>query len=752
MRTGEGLHRFVDPVDGAVYLYTQFETYDAHRMYACFDQPDLKATFRLSVHAPAGWTVRQRRRRRGAAGRGRGRARGRFAQTPRVSTYITALVAGPYAHVHDEHDGIPLGPLLPRARWPSTSTPTSCSPSPSRASTSSTGSSATATRSASTTSCSSRSSTPARWRTPARSPSSRTTSSAARSPTRPTSGAPRRSCTRWRTCGSATSSPCAGGTTCGSTSRSRPTCRSSRRPRPPAGPAPGRRSPTPRRPGPTGRTSCPSHAPDRGRHPRHGRRAGQLRRHHLRQGRLGAQAARRLGRPGRVPRRRCAGTSPSTSTATPCSPTCSSSSRRPAAATCPAGPREWLETAGVNTLHPVVRDGAGRRVHRASRSLQEAPEQWPTLRPHRLAVGLYDLVDGALVRTGREELDVVGARTEVPALVGRRAARPGARQRRRPRPTPRSGSTSARSRRSSRTSATSTESLPRALCWAAAWDMTRDAEMPARDYVELVLRRHRLRDRHRRGPVAAAPGQSAAHPLRRPGLEPRRPRAAGRGRRGRPARRRAGSDLQLAWTRDARQPRRHPGAAGPAARAARRQRAGAGPRGRHRAALAPAAAPGRARRGRSRRDRRRARARPHRRRRAARRRGPGRPPDDRGQGGGVGASRRATTTLPNAVQTRRPRRVHAAPSRPSCSSRASSATSRRSTRCGARAPPRWRRTSSSGSTRACWCARPWSSAPTPTSPRTAPPPALRRLLLEGRDGVVRALRARERDAAAGRPA
>ena len=57
MRTGEGLHRFVDPVDGSVYLYSQFETFDAHRMYACFDQPDLKAVFRLVVHAPRDWVV-----------------------------------------------------------------------------------------------------------------------------------------------------------------------------------------------------------------------------------------------------------------------------------------------------------------------------------------------------------------------------------------------------------------------------------------------------------------------------------------------------------------------------------------------------------------------------------------------------------------------------------------------------------------------------------------------------------------------
>ena len=57
MRTGEGLHRFVDPVDKAVYLYTQFEVIDARRMFACFDQPDLKATFAFTVTAPDDWEV-----------------------------------------------------------------------------------------------------------------------------------------------------------------------------------------------------------------------------------------------------------------------------------------------------------------------------------------------------------------------------------------------------------------------------------------------------------------------------------------------------------------------------------------------------------------------------------------------------------------------------------------------------------------------------------------------------------------------
>jgi aminopeptidase N len=102
-RTGEGLHRFVDPVDQNVYLYTQFETADAHRMYTCFDQPDLKATFELTVTAPDGWQVVSNTTPERTGGRWH------FPATPRVSTYITALVAGPYHVVRDEHDGIPLG-------------------------------------------------------------------------------------------------------------------------------------------------------------------------------------------------------------------------------------------------------------------------------------------------------------------------------------------------------------------------------------------------------------------------------------------------------------------------------------------------------------------------------------------------------------------------------------------------------------------------------------------------------------------
>ena len=108
MNTGEGLHRFVDPVDGEVYLYSQFETADARRMYACFEQPDLKATFTLAVTAPEHWEVISNEQVISHEG-----GRWQFATSPVMSTYITALVAGPYYVVRDEYVGAagtyPLG-------------------------------------------------------------------------------------------------------------------------------------------------------------------------------------------------------------------------------------------------------------------------------------------------------------------------------------------------------------------------------------------------------------------------------------------------------------------------------------------------------------------------------------------------------------------------------------------------------------------------------------------------------------------
>src|SRR4051794_18155301 len=106
--TGEGLHRFVDPLDGEVYLYSQFETADAKRLYACFDQPDLKATFTFHATVPEHWNVSSN----GRVEREEELRAGKllhFKQTARISPYITALVAGPYHVVTDHHDGVDLG-------------------------------------------------------------------------------------------------------------------------------------------------------------------------------------------------------------------------------------------------------------------------------------------------------------------------------------------------------------------------------------------------------------------------------------------------------------------------------------------------------------------------------------------------------------------------------------------------------------------------------------------------------------------
>jgi aminopeptidase N len=110
--TGEGVHRFVDPVDDETYLYSQFETADAKRMFACFDQPDLKATFDIRVTAPKHWKVVSNSACTTVTEDG-ANAVHTFATTPRMSTYLVALIAGPYAvwedTYTDEHGDIPLG-------------------------------------------------------------------------------------------------------------------------------------------------------------------------------------------------------------------------------------------------------------------------------------------------------------------------------------------------------------------------------------------------------------------------------------------------------------------------------------------------------------------------------------------------------------------------------------------------------------------------------------------------------------------
>jgi aminopeptidase N len=103
MNTGEGLHRFVDPVDKAVYLYTQFEVADSRRMFTVFEQPDLKATFTFTVTAPAEWQVVSNAASPAPEPAGTGLATWRFPATERMSSYITALVAGPYHRVQSEY-------------------------------------------------------------------------------------------------------------------------------------------------------------------------------------------------------------------------------------------------------------------------------------------------------------------------------------------------------------------------------------------------------------------------------------------------------------------------------------------------------------------------------------------------------------------------------------------------------------------------------------------------------------------------
>ena len=96
-RSGEGLHRYTDPEDGEVYLYTQFEPNDAHRAWPCIDQPDVKPEWTFHVIAPPSWVVFSNGVEVGAAPAGNDAVRHDFTATPPLSSYITAVVAGPWA-------------------------------------------------------------------------------------------------------------------------------------------------------------------------------------------------------------------------------------------------------------------------------------------------------------------------------------------------------------------------------------------------------------------------------------------------------------------------------------------------------------------------------------------------------------------------------------------------------------------------------------------------------------------------------
>ncbi|MER7484630.1 aminopeptidase N [Streptomyces sp. NPDC126497] len=103
-RTGEGMHRFTDPTDGETYVYTQLFLDDVQRVFAAFDQPDLKAVFELTVTAPRHWTVLAN-----GIAEHTGEGVWRAAPTPLISTYLVAVAAGPWHSVRTEHRGLPFG-------------------------------------------------------------------------------------------------------------------------------------------------------------------------------------------------------------------------------------------------------------------------------------------------------------------------------------------------------------------------------------------------------------------------------------------------------------------------------------------------------------------------------------------------------------------------------------------------------------------------------------------------------------------
>lgn len=108
-RSGEGLHRFVDPSDGSVYLYTQYEPADCRRVFPVFDQPDIKARFRFSLTGPESWQLRSNGPELSREQLSDGLVRVDFAETEVMSSYITALLAGPYHLVTDSWSGLTPG-------------------------------------------------------------------------------------------------------------------------------------------------------------------------------------------------------------------------------------------------------------------------------------------------------------------------------------------------------------------------------------------------------------------------------------------------------------------------------------------------------------------------------------------------------------------------------------------------------------------------------------------------------------------
>ena len=482
-RTGEGLHRFVDPVDGGVYLYSQFETYDAHAMYACFDQPDLKATFTLAVTAPAGWVCSSNGRvlsrpEPGAAGRWE------FAPSPRMSTYISALVAGPYAEVRETYDGIDLGVYCRASlaqhldadeiftvtkqgfdffhevfgyRYPFGDKYDQLFVPEFNAGAMENAACVTfledyVFRSKVTDAAYERRAetilhemahmwfgdlVTMRWWDDLWLNESFATYMSVLA---------QADATRWTNAW----------TTFANVEKTW-AYRQDQLPstHPIAADIPDIAAVEVNFDGITyakGASVLKQLVAWVGRDEFLAGLRNYFRKHEFGNTVLADLLVELEAGSGRD---------------------------------LAAWSKEWLETSGVNTLRASFETGADGTFTSFS-VLQEAPAEHPALRSHRVAIGLYDATDAGLVRTARVELDVIGAKTAVPELVGR------------PQPdlvlVNDDDLAYAKIRLDERSLQTVTarigdftDSLPRALCWAAAWDMTRDAEMPTRDYLRLVL-------------------------------------------------------------------------------------------------------------------------------------------------------------------------------------------------------------------------------------------------------------------------
>ncbi|XVQ83936.1 aminopeptidase N [Microbispora siamensis] len=494
MRTGEGLHRFVDPVDQQVYLHSQFETADAHRMYACFDQPDLKATFELTVLAPGDWevvsnaapdAVEPLEEHRGRHGTLQAARRWHFPPTPVMSTYITALIAGPYSVVRDEHDGIPLGIYVRRSlaqyldpenifevtkqgfdffhrvfglRYPFGKYDQLFVPEFNAGAMENAGAVTFLEdyvfRSRVTDALIERRAetilhemahmwfgdlVTMRWWDDLWLNESFATYMSVLC---------QAEATRWGQ----------GAWTTFANVEKAWAYRQDQLPstHPIAADIPDMQAVEVNFDGIT-----------------YAKGASVLK-----------QLVAYVGLDNFLAGVRDYFNEHAWKNTT--LQDLLSALERTSGRDLSSWSKEWLETSGVNTLRPsFTTDDEGRFL--SFDVLQEATQEHPTLRSHRVAIGLYSLRDGVLTRTKRVELDVVGARTAVPELVGE--GRPDLVL------VNDDDLTYAKIRLDERSLRTLvgggitafTESLPRALCWSAAWDMTRDAEMATRDYVKLVV-------------------------------------------------------------------------------------------------------------------------------------------------------------------------------------------------------------------------------------------------------------------------